>query len=259
MTDSAPDSQNSFVLQKQAPSSSQEPLEVHHLSHDLRGPLNSILGFSELLLEGIEGPLTEMQMEDIAAINESAKNLLRLINNVVDLSKLQAKQLNCEFSPVNLDTILQRVAGFDFGANKPAQLEVVVDQAVEMLPPLWGDATRIEQMILNLIRYAFRRKRSGQLNLIAQAAGPAVIIRVGFDEVLLSSVELNQLFELGVKVDPGGRSELGPGGLELPLARGLAETHHGQAWAESTAEAGTYLYLKLPVYADRISEFMDKQ
>ena len=69
-------SDKSFLLQKQAGNSSRQPLEVYHLSHDLRGPLNSILGFAELLVEGIEGPLNDVQIEDISAIHQSAQTLL---------------------------------------------------------------------------------------------------------------------------------------------------------------------------------------
>lgn len=225
-----------------------EPLAVHHLSHDLRGPLNSILGFSELLLEGIEGPLNDTQTEDIAAIYHSAQNLLHLINSLVDLSKLQGNRLKFDFDAVDLATVFQRIAAVEFGAMKPANLDLVIEAPPATLPSLSGDAARIEQMILNLLRYAFKIKRSGQLKLTARHLEPDVVIQISLPEVLVPVEDMAVLFDLGVRVDAAGRSELGPGGLELPLVRSLAAHQGGQVRVESGVKSGTHLYLTLPVY-----------
>jgi signal transduction histidine kinase len=100
------------VVVQQNPDS--EPFEVYHLSHDLRGPLNSILGFTELLLEEIEGPLTDIQKEDILAINQSAQNLLHLINTMVDLSKFDAGRMEFNLGEVALDQVVNTVLASDF-------------------------------------------------------------------------------------------------------------------------------------------------
>src|SRR6185503_13419133 len=121
MTEATPASHHSFALQKKVADPSQQPLEVYHLSHDLRGPLNSILGFAELLLEGIEGPLNETQQADMTAIYQSAQNLLYLINTLVDLSKLEANHLIFDFKSVDLNQIIEGMVTSDFGAVKPEQ------------------------------------------------------------------------------------------------------------------------------------------
>lgn len=226
--------------------SSLQPLELHHLSHDLRGPLNSILGFSELLLEGIEGPLNEMQSEDMMAIYQSAQNLLLLINNMVDISKIEAETINFDFGPVDLNQVLDRIALFDFGSNKPTSLDLVIHQA-EDTPIVWGDGSRVEQMILSLIRFAFSIKRTGEIVVDIPTGTTSAQIQVNVVGVTLSQVELDSLFELAVRVDAAGRSDLGKGGLDLPLARRLAERHEGRVWVESD-EIGTTLYLQLPYY-----------
>lgn len=102
MTEPDPVPHYSLKLQKHASDPARQPLEIYHLSHDLRGPLNSILGFAELLLEEIEGPLNETQHADVSAIYQSAQNLLHLINMMVDLSKLEANRLKLDFKAVNL-------------------------------------------------------------------------------------------------------------------------------------------------------------
>ena len=246
MTATNSEEQKHFFVSPKLADSSRRPLQVYHLSHDLRGPLNSILGFSELLLEGIEGPLTEYQEADITAIHQSAQNLLRLINTVVDLSKLEADRLKLDFAPVALDAVIQKVLAFDFGPNKPEQVELVADLPAE-LPSIWADRERVEQMIMNLVRFAFNKAKSGQVVIAADSAGRAVTIQVSFSQqVGLAPAQVSDLFELLVHVDPAGRSELGPGGLELPLTRALAEKHNGQVQVESHNEQGTTFVLTLP-------------
>ena len=230
-----------------------QPLEIHHLAHDLRGPLNSILGFSELLLQGIEGPLNDMQTEDMAAIYQSAQNLLLLINNVVDLSKLQAGRLTFEFGPVDLEEIFETISAYDFGSNKPPNLEIVINHQKD-LPQVWADGERIEQIILALLRFAFTIKRSGEIRLTVHYDSHSLTLQIKNEGVLLPSETLNFLFELGVEVDAAGRSELGPGGLDLPLVQGIAEKHQGLVWVESDVNKGTTFYLKLPLYEGEQSE-----
>lgn len=243
MTDTTPHHKNSFRLSN--PGSNRQPLELYHLSHDLRGPLNSILGFSELLLEGVEGPLTDFQQADIEAIYHSAQNLLRLISNLVDLSKLEAGRLNFDFGPVNLEPVLRHIAAFDFGAAKPEQVELKANIPAQ-LPPVQGDKDRLEQMVMNLLRFVFKQQKQGPVTLSAQSDAGAITIRVT-SGIELSPEQIAGLFELGVHVDPAGRSELTLGGLELPLTRRLAEKHHGRVWAEATPGHGTVFYLNLPV------------
>lgn len=247
MTESGSELQKSFGLQQQTTDTSWQPLEVYHLSHDLRGPLNSILGFAELLLEGIEGPLNEHQEADIAAIYQSAQNLLRLISNVVDLSKLEANRLNFEFQTVDLSQIIQNIVTFDFGTNKPEQVELVA-KVPDTLPPLWGDHHRIEQMIMSLVRFGFQRKKTGQVTITAKSDGQETTVQVGIEGLTLPAEQVAELFELIVHVDAAGRSHLGQGGLELPLTQRLAEKHNGRVWVESDGDTGTIFYLRLPVH-----------
>ena len=102
-------------------------------------------------------------------------------------------------------------------------------------------------MIMNLVRFAFNKAKSGQVVIAADSAGRAVTIQVSFSQqVGLAPAQVSDLFELLVHVDPAGRSELGPGGLELPLTRALAEKHNGQVQVESDNEQGTTFVLTLP-------------
>jgi signal transduction histidine kinase len=223
-----------------------EPLKVHHLSHDLRGPLSSILGFTELLLEGIEGPLNEIQTEDVGAIRQSAKGLLQLVNNMVDLSKLENGQLNLTFEPVHLAEVIDQILDSDLMTDATAQVELAV-QVSASLPPLWGDPDRVVQMLFNLVRFACEQAAPGRVELGVEHDDRDAFIRIAAAGVATSEAELETVFDLAVDTDAAGRSKLGTGGLDLPLVRGLAQKHRGQVWAESQAEGGTIFCLKLPL------------
>lgn len=247
MAETNPEADRQFVISPKMSGPIRQPLEVYHLSHDLRGPLNSILGFSELLLEGIEGPLTEFQAADISAIHQSARNLLRQINDLVDLSKLEADRLKLDPGPVELKTVVHQILSTDFGTDKPEAVELA-GVAPEELPPILGDRERVEQMIASLVRFAFKKIKMGQVVITAVEAGQFVTIQVNFGQEALSPEEIAELFELAVHVDSAGRSELGPGGLALPLTKGLVEMHQGELAVQSVETEGTTFYLKLPVH-----------
>ncbi len=244
----APDEQYpSFRIDKKQRDPDWQPLELYHLAHDLRGPLNSILGFTELLIEGIEGPLNETQQADLAAIFQSARNLLHLINTTVDLSKMEAGRLNLTMAAVDLSQVLGLVLESDVVTGRPDGVNFET-QIPAALPAVWGDAERVEQMILSFIRFSLRMQKKGRLNLTVVSGGDQVTVQVTAGGVVIPAEELPELFELVVKTDPSGRSELGLGGLGLPLTRQLAEKHGGRAWAESRADSGTTFYLRLPVH-----------
>jgi signal transduction histidine kinase len=249
MTEASSERSQSFVVQPRKAEASGQPLALHHLSHDLRGPLNSILGFAELLMEGIEGPLNENQQEDITAIYRSARNLLHLINSVVDLSKLDADKLKVELGTVNLNEVIEKIVAYDFGLEESKRLEVV-SEVDQLLPQLLVDRNRVEQIITNLVRFGLRMQQEGQMTITAENDDRAVILQLGLEDVSLSDEQISELFELVVHTDNFGHTKLGLGGLELPLAQLLAEKHQGHLWVERNEASGTTFNLKLPVHRE---------
>lgn len=246
MSQSSTISAHAFTVQKSVTDSVAQPLELYHLAHDLRGPLNSILGFGELLLEGLDGPLTETQQADIAAIYQSAQNLLSLINAVVDLSKLESERLVLDLGPVHLSKILNDLASADFGLAKPAEIELMITPPAS-LPFVWGDRHRLEQILKTLLKFAFTLKKKGPISLSAHPQDQAVLIQIEVGDSRLTDEEMEELFELMVKVDPTGHTKLGRGGVHLPLIRRLIEKQQGRTWAEHNADSQLTFYLSLPV------------
>lgn len=236
---------NQLTIQEQTGAAEQQPLALRHLSHDLRGPLNSILGFSELLLDGVEGPLTEMQSEDIAAIRHSAKDLLRLINTMVDLSKLAADDLNLELAEVSLPAVWRDVEA-TLKQERPIDIKVDLPPA---LPSVVGDADRIKQIVFNIVHFLVNKEKAKSVVIGFEAGEADGTLQIAAPEVFIPTAQVETLFELTVRIDSQGHSKLTYGGLELPLAWQLAAKQEGGLWVASSEEAGTTFYLKLSLAA----------
>ena len=226
---------------------SYHPLEPHHLGHDLRGPLNSVLGFTELMLDGIEGPLTDMQVEDIAAIRQSAQNLLQLINTYVDLSRINAGLLNIDRNLVQVDDIVQMAVNDAKKRDAAAGVELIT-AVPDSIPYLLVDSNRALQMVLLPVEFLLSKSAGGTIEISAAADGDIVSITISAATVTLAPDQLEELFEQTVRVDAHGRSRLTAGGIFLPLAQQLAHLHNGQLNATSTPETGTMFTLTLPAY-----------
>ncbi len=234
--------EKSFMLQTETTDSARQPLEVHHLAHDLRGPLNSILGFAELLGEGIEGPLNEIQTEDIKAIYQSAQTLLNLINTVVDLSKLEASGLILNEGSVNIKQCLEKIISTKLTGNKLAfNLDLP-----NTLPLVWGDTDRVEQLLLNILKFTLKIQNVKSVDVFAQYNEQTITLKIVPLGGIILAKDVAGLFDLGVEVDATGRSKLGKGGLGLPLAQKLAHIQQGEVWATPETDEPLAFYVKLP-------------
>ncbi|MDM8532597.1 HAMP domain-containing sensor histidine kinase [Anaerolineales bacterium HSG25] len=240
------DSKRTFLMSNDENPPSGQPLELYHLAHDLRGPLNSVMGFSELLIDGVEGPLNEYQFADITAIYQSAGNLLRLINAIVDLSKLEANLFQLTKGKVLLSKAIGNIIDYEYGTDKPDRITLNADLPDD-LPTVYGQFDRVELMVANLVRFGFKLQTS-QISITTEHDEDTVTVMVHIAGVYIPSDELKQMFELVATTDKNGRTHLTKGRVELPLARGLAEAHDGKLWAESNEESGTMFYLQLPQY-----------
>lgn len=226
---------------------SYQPLHPHHMAHDLRGPLNSILGFTELLLEGIEGPLNEVQLEDLRAMWQSGHNLLNLINAYVDLSRLNAGLLSIETSPVNCSDALI-IAVKELSAAEAAARVTFQTAVPEHLPAVGADFNRLVQMITLPAQFLVGMLGRGTIEISAAPADDHVNIAISAAAVTLDPVQIAELFEQTVRVDAAGRARLSAGGIYLPLAYQLALRQNGNLSVTSSPESGTDFTLSLPVY-----------
>lgn len=223
--------------------SPREPLRTHHLSHDLRGPLNSILGFSELLLDGIEGPLNEIQIEDISAMRQSALSLLQQINLVVDLDKAAAGLLSLSPTLINFQQAVTYAID-ELPAGKQARLILAIP---DKLPQVYVDINRTREIITILINYLFSKQPAGTITLMVSLIDSGLELQLSQAEVVLSPAQVDDLFQLTVEPGRNRHDKITEGGLKLPLAYRLAQAQNSTLTVTSDSTQGTIFTLCLPL------------
>lgn len=228
-----------------------------NMSHELRTPLNSIIGFSRVILKGIDGPLTELQQTDLTAIYNSGQHLLGLINDILDLSKIEAGKMELNFDEVDLKPIIKGVMSSAVGLvkDKPIELE---QRAPEDLPMIWADSTRLRQVLLNLVSNATKFTESGKITLTADHDDEWVTIKVTDTGVGIPEEKLESIFEEFTQVDGSTTRAVGGTGLGLPISRHFIEMHGGQITVESEVDMGSTFMVILPIHAPMESEEADE-
>ena len=219
-----------------------------NMSHELRTPLNSIIGFSRVILKGIDGPLTEMQQTDLTAIYHSGQHLLGLINDILDLSKIEAGKMDLNLDEVDLKPIIRGVMSSAVGLVKDKQVEL--EQRVpDELPNVWADATRLRQVLLNLVSNATKFTDKGKITLAAGYDDECVTIRVTDSGVGIPAEKLESIFEEFTQVDGTTTRSAGGTGLGLPISRYFVGMHGGEITVESEMGVGSTFTVTLPTYA----------
>ena len=218
------------------------------MSHELRTPLNAVLGFSEVLMGGVYGAVNEKQLRALHHILESGRHLLSLINDILDLSKIEAGKEQLVLDTVYLDSLcatsLQLVR--TQAAKKNLRLNLAVDPAVETLQ---GDERRLRQILLNLLTNAVKfTPEGGQVDLSVQPApdGQYVCLTVSDTGIGISPENQGKLFQPFVQLDSKLSRQYNGTGLGLSLVRRLAELHGGSVQLESTLGQGSRFTVLLP-------------
>lgn len=226
-----------------------------NMSHELRTPLNSIIGFSRVILKGIDGPVTDLQQQDLSAIYTSGQHLLNLINDILDLSKIEAGKMELSFEEgVNLADLINSVMSTVVGLVKDKPILLQRNLAPD-LPPLRVDPTKVRQILLNLFSNAAKFTDEGSITIDAQLQN-----QDGIKEVRISVTDTGtgigqedqrKLFQPFTQVDPSPTRKTGGSGLGLSICRHLVEMHGGQISLRSEPGKGSTFYFTLPVPAPK--------
>lgn len=222
---------------------------VAAMSHDLRSPLNAILGFADLLASGAEGALRPAQRESVAAIQRSGGALLELLGEVLDAARVDAGRLPLRraWTP-SVEILTEAVAvARRTVADRPLEVEATLQPG---LPPVHVDRARIVQAVACLFRQASRVAERGKLGLLARVAdgpgGPEVRVDVVDERVLIPGSERERLVAAFQRARERAPRE-GPVGLSLSLACALVRAHGGDVWLEEGPRGGTTFSVRLPL------------
>ncbi len=217
------------------------------MSHELRTPLNSILGFTDVVLEGLSGPLTDEQRRHLGIVRDSSLHLLGLINDVLDLSRIEAGQLRFEIASVELpDLLRRRVQGFETeAARKGLALSAAIGAGVGVIQ---SDARRVSQIIDNLLANAVKFTDTGSVSLAAQIVDDTVEVAVSDTGPGIAPGDLGRLFEPFFTQAVGTADRTHEGiGLGLPISRNLARALGGTVRVSSEPGRGSCFTVALPL------------
>ncbi len=216
-----------------------------NMSHELRTPLNAIIGFSQVLRERISGEINAKQEEYLDDILTSANHLLALINDVLDLSKVEAGQVELQVAPFSLQDALER--GVSMVREQATQNGVqVMLGANGSLDLVMGDERRIRQVIFNLLSNAVKFAPSGgQVDVSAMQANGQVTVSVADTGPGIATQDLDRIFEEFQQTEIGASHQEGTG-LGLALSKRFVELHGGRIWCESVLGEGSRFVFTLP-------------
>jgi signal transduction histidine kinase/CheY-like chemotaxis protein len=219
-----------------------------NMSHELRTPLNSIIGFSRVILKGIDGPLTDMQRTDLQAVFDGGQHLLGLINDILDVAKIEAGRMEIVFEDVDLRDVIKGVMSTAIALvkDKPVELQQSVSPD---LPAVRGDTRRIRQVLLNLVSNATKFTEQGFIRVEAEATSSEVVLSVSDSGIGIPPDKQNVIFEPFTQVDGSTTRRAGGTGLGLSISKRLVEVHGGNIWLESTPGEGSTFHVTLPINA----------
>ncbi|MCF7859714.1 MAG: PocR ligand-binding domain-containing protein [Candidatus Cloacimonetes bacterium] len=216
------------------------------MSHELRTPLNSIIGFSSILLQETPGPLNPEQKKQLGMVKKSSHNLLSLINDVLDLSKIEAGQLNVNFEKFKLCEIINKVVENcrPFAEKKNLELKISVLENVETIN---SDKRRVEQIFLNLVNNAIKFTLQGSVKIECKRVNKNIIVKIIDTGIGIEKEKIDLLFKPFSQIDTGLTRAYEGTGLGLSICRKLLDLLSGDISVESELGKGSIFTVTLPV------------
>jgi signal transduction histidine kinase len=232
-----------------------------NMSHELRTPLNSILGFSDVMLEGMDGPLSDNMNNDLKLIQKNGQHLLHLINDVLDMAKIEAGRMNLNPEKFMIHEILDEVTSITSSFASEKNLALFIEKDSDREVEIVADRTRLRQVMINLVNNAIKFTEKGHIAIrVVRKNEDNVLISVKDTGIGIPPDKLEVVFQEFMQVDTSSTRKAGGTGLGLPISHRLVALHGGRMWAESTGKPGmgTSLYVELPIEC-KITETIEKR
>ncbi len=217
------------------------------MSHEVRTPLNAILGFSDLLAQGVHGPLSEIQGEYLGDIQNAARLLQSIIDGVLDLSNIERGQYEIRPRPIDIAETVASAAKLAATQEYAAGVAFVSDVPSD-LPPVEADGMAMQQIVLNLLSNAFKSTRAGGIVRVRARvdAASGLTLRVSDTGVGMEADDLGKAAEMFSQLDRGFQRRHSGTGVGLPLSRRLVELHQGTLHLSSRSGRGTVVTVRIP-------------
>jgi signal transduction histidine kinase len=220
-----------------------------NMSHELRTPLNAILGYTELILDGIYGDTPEKAQAVLKRVESNGRHLLGLINDVLDLSKIEAGQLTLTLTDYSMKDVLYNV----FSAVEPLANDKKLGFRVDAQPDMpkgHGDERRLTQVVLNLVGNAIKFSDQGEVVIKATSANGTFTVAVQDNGPGISKADQGKIFEEFQQADNSATKKKGGTGLGLSISRRIVEMHGGRLSVESEIGKGSVFSFTLPVQVE---------
>jgi len=220
-----------------------------NMSHELRTPLNAILGYTELILDGIYGEAPQKAQDVLKRVESNGRHLLGLINDVLDLSKIEAGQLTLTLTDYSMKDVLYNV----FSAVEPLANDKKLGFKVEAQPDMpkgHGDERRLTQVVLNLVGNAIKFSDTGAVTIKATSTNGSFTVAVQDNGPGISKADQGKIFEEFQQADNSATKKKGGTGLGLSISRRIVEMHGGKLWVESELGKGSVFSFTLPVQVE---------
>jgi signal transduction histidine kinase len=217
-----------------------------NMSHELRTPLNAILGYTELILDSVYGDMPEKARNVLDRVQRNGRHLLGLINDVLDLSKIEAGQLTLSLSDYSLNSVIRTV----FSAVEPLANQKQIRLKIEVAPELplgRGDEQRLTQVLLNLVGNAIKFTDLGEVSITGSAANGSFTVAVRDTGPGISTTDQAKLFQEFQQADNSITRKKGGTGLGLAISKRIIEMHGGKIWVDSVAGQGSTFSFALPI------------
>jgi signal transduction histidine kinase len=220
------------------------------MSHELRTPLNAILGFTEMILDDVYGGVPPQLREPVADIRTCGTQLLRLINDVLDLAKIEAGRMELALGEYAVEDVVNTVKLSLRSLAAEKGLEFVA-AAQPDIPLAVGDAKRLTQCLTNLAGNAIKFTPQGRVEIWVECQEETLLFRVSDSGIGIPRDQIGHIFEEFRQADPTITREFGGTGLGLSITRRFVELHGGRIWVESEVGKGSTFFLSIPLRVPR--------
>jgi signal transduction histidine kinase len=220
------------------------------MSHELRTPMNAILGFTEMIRDGLYGEVPPEIEEPVSDIHTCGKQLLGLINNVLDLSKIEAGHMELALGEYLVEDVVNTVTTSLRSLAVTKGLDLVTTVPPD-LPLAVGDGKRITQCLMNLAGNALKFTREGRVEIRVERQGETLVFAVSDTGIGIPADQVESIFEEFRQADATVSRDFGGTGLGLSITRKLVELHGGRIWVESLPGKGSTFFFSIPVRVAR--------